>query len=36
MGGMGSRGMGGGPGRDMRSRMEPEIEWLSVTLPEAK
>jgi hypothetical protein len=42
IGGMGS-GMGGGPGGrgmggggDMRGRMEPEIEWLSVTLPEAK
>ncbi len=36
MGGMGGgRGGGGTDGRggDMRSRMNPEIEWLSVTLP---
>ncbi len=36
MGGMGgSRGGGdmGGRGGEMRSRMNPEIEWLSVTLP---
>jgi len=32
-GGMGGGGMGGGRGGDMRSRMDPEIEWLSVTLP---
>jgi len=25
-------GMGGG-GRDVHSRMDPEIEWLSLTLP---
>jgi hypothetical protein len=30
-GGMGGGGMGGG-GEDMRSRLDPEIEWLSVTL----
>ena len=34
-GGRGSSGMGGG-GEDMRSRMDPEINWLSVTLPEGK
>ncbi len=36
MGGMGGgRGGGdmGGRGGDMRSRMNPEIEWLLVTLP---
>jgi hypothetical protein len=32
MGG-GGRGGGGGGGGDMRNRMDPEIEWLSVTLP---
>jgi hypothetical protein len=32
MGGMGGGGRGGGGG-DMRNRMDPEIEWLSVTLP---
>jgi len=39
-GGMGaSGGMGGGRGGgagDMRSRMDPEIEWLSVTLPQSE
>ena len=30
-GGMGGGGMGGG-GEDIRSRLDPEIEWLSVTL----
>ena len=36
MGGMGGGRPGGGmggPGGDMRSRMNPEIEWLSITLP---
>ena len=32
-GGRGGGGMGGG-GDDMRNRMDPEIEWLSVTLPQ--
>ena len=32
MSGMGGGGRGGGGG-DMRNRMDPEIEWLSVTLP---
>jgi len=31
-GGMDGGGMGGG-GRDVHSRMDPEIEWLSLTLP---
>ena len=35
MSGMGSAGRGGG-GEDMRSRMDPEIEWLSVTLPQGE
>jgi hypothetical protein len=33
MGGRGSGGMGGSPDRDMHNRMDPEIEWLAVTLP---
>jgi len=35
MGGMGGKGGGGmgGPGGDPRSQMDPEIEWLSITLP---
>jgi hypothetical protein len=33
-GGMGGGGIDGGRGGDMRSRMDPEIEWLSVTLPQ--
>jgi hypothetical protein len=33
MGGMGSAGMYGGRGGDMHSQMDPEIQWLSVTLP---
>jgi len=32
-GGRGGGGMGGS-GDDMRNRMDPEIEWLSVTLPQ--
>jgi hypothetical protein len=42
MSGMGGRGGGhgsggmGGSGDDLRSRMDPEINWLSVTLPEGK
>jgi hypothetical protein len=31
-GGMDGGGMGGAGG-DVRSRMDPEIEWLSLTLP---
>ena len=31
-GGMDGGGMGGGGG-DVRSRLDPEIEWLSLTLP---
>ena len=35
MGASGMRGGGGGGGRtgDMRNQMDPEIEWLSVTMP---
>jgi len=34
-GGRGGGGMGGGGG-DMRNRMDPETEWLSVTLPQGE
>ena len=33
MGGMGGGGMGGGRGGDMRDQIDPEIIWLTVTLP---
>ena len=35
-GGMGAGGGMGGPGGDPRSRMDPEIEWLSVTLNQSE
>lgn len=32
-GGMGGGGMGGGRGKEMRDQIDPEIKWLTVTLP---